>query len=113
MDTHNQEVSKQSKPKTKLRTENLRVRKETKKKILSELAVLNKKEFGRPITPDDYVAMAVSLLEPQHLEALKERSLSNKDKLEKRYQEYCSQHGKITKDEFIGVLLSQGTKTFE
>jgi hypothetical protein len=108
MDTHNQETSKQSKSKTKLRTDSLRVRKETKKKILSELAILNKKDFGRPVTPDDYVSLAISLLRQEHLEQLKEGSLSNRDRLEQKYREYCSLNGKISKDEYLGVLLGKG-----
>jgi len=96
-------VAKRLKPKPS--TESLRIKRETKKKILSELAQLNKKEFGRPITPDQYVALAISLLTKEHLETLKDQSLSNKDRLEKRYSDFCARNGRISKDEFIGILL--------
>ena len=92
----------------KLKTDNLRVRRETKKKIQVELAALNRKDFGRKVTTDDYVQLAISLVKPEHLGSLKERTLSNKDRMEKRYQEYCAAHGKVSKDEFIGVLLASG-----
>ncbi len=101
--TENKSVSKRLKPKPS--TESLRIKRETKKKILSELAQLNKKEFGRPITPDQYVSLAISLLTKDHLESLREQSLSNKDRLEKRYTEFCARNGRISKDEFIGILL--------
>ena len=107
MSTETQTVNQAAK-KSKLRTDSLRVRKETKKKVLAELATLNRKVFGRKITTDEYVALAISLLQATHLDTLKERSLSNKDRLEQKYQEYCSTKGKVTKDEFIGVLLSSG-----
>ncbi len=100
-------TSRPSKAKV-VRTDNLRVRRETKKRIQSELAALNKKDFGRQITADDYVALAITLVQPAHLQGLRERSLSNKDRLEQKYQEYCAQHGKVSKDEFLGVLLSGG-----
>lgn len=92
----------------KLKTDNLRVRRETKKKIQTELAAINRKEFGRKVTADDYVQLAISLVKPEHLGSLKERTLSNKDRLEQRYQDYCAAHGKVTKDEFIGTLLAAG-----
>ena len=28
--------------------------------------------------------------------------------MEKRYQDYCAANGKVSKDEFIGVLLADG-----
>lgn len=102
-----QELQTTKKPKP-VKTDSLRVRKETKKKILSDLLSLNKKDFGRKLTADDYVQLAISLLTPDLLQKLKEKTLSNKDRLELKYQEYCSQNGKVTKDEFLGVLLSIG-----
>jgi hypothetical protein len=94
-----------------VKTDSLRVRRETKKRILAELASLNKKDFGRPVTPDDYVVAAIALLEPKHLEVLRARTLSNKDRLEQKYREYCAEHGKVSKDEYLGVLLSGGEHT--
>jgi hypothetical protein len=101
----------QASKKTKLKTDSLRVRRETKKKIQAEVAVINRKSFGRPVTPDDYVALAITLIKPDHLDALKDRTLSNKDRLEKRYQDYCAVNGKVSKDEFLGVLLQAGAAT--
>lgn len=88
-----------------LKTDSIRVKRETKKRIIAEVAALNRKEFGRKVTVDDYVALAVSLLKPDHCEQLKQQSLSNRDRLELRYQEYCAAHGKVSKDEFLGTLL--------
>lgn len=100
---------KKTKLKTaKLKTDSLRVKHETKKKIQAEVAALNRKDFGRPITADDFVALAITLLKSEHLEQLKDRSLSNKDRMEQKYQDYCAANGKVTKDEFIGLLLDGG-----
>ncbi len=95
----------QSKAKAKVRTDSLRVKKETKKKILTELANLNKKAFGRPITPDQYVSLAITLLRPEHLQELQEQSLTARDRFEQRYLEHCRLNGKISKDEFLATLL--------
>ncbi len=100
--------TKPSTKKVKPSTDSLRVKRETKKKVLAELTAINRKEFGRKVTTDEYIALAVSLLKPEHLEKLREQSLTNKDRLEKRYQEYCVAHGKVSKDEYIGVLLLTG-----
>jgi hypothetical protein len=106
LENSNQNLPKeQSKPKTKLRTDNLRVRKETKKLILSELSKLNKKEFGRPISPDQYVSLAISLLKPEHLQQLQEESLTAKDRFEQKYRKHCETVGRISKDEFLALLL--------
>jgi hypothetical protein len=100
------EGTKSTKSKIKVGTDSLRVKRETKKRILSELAALNKKEFGKPITPDHFVALAISLLKPEHLQSLKDQSLTAKDRFEQRYRDYCDRHGKVSKDEFLGNLLS-------
>jgi|GEM_PF-2767348 len=91
-----------------VRTDNVRVRRETKKKILADLANLNKKDFGRKVTVDDYVQLAISFIKPEYLERLTEQSLSNRDRMELKYKEYCAANGKISKDEFIGLLLAAG-----
>ena len=103
-------VQKQNKAKF-VKTDSLRVRRETKKKVQAELAAINRKAFGRAVTADEYVALAITLIQPSHLDQLKDRSLSNKDRMEKRYQDYCAEHGRVSKDEFIGILLSAGTDT--
>ena len=94
-----------SKSKTKPGTDSLRVKRETKKKILAELVTLNKKEFGKPITPDQFVSLAISLLQSEHLEKLREQSLTAKDRFDQKFKEHCSQNGKISKDEFLATLL--------
>lgn len=105
----NQEKPNPKPGKSKIaRTDSIRVLRDTKKRILTDLAAVNKKEIGRKVTVDDYVQLAISLLNSEHLQRLKDRTLSNKDRLELKFQEYCSQNGKVSKDEFIGLLLAGG-----
>ncbi len=105
MHTEIEKTNNPGKPKSKPTTDYIRIRKETKKKILSELTNINRKELGKPVTPDQYIALAISLLTTDHVEQLKSQSLSNKDRLETQYKKYCSEYGKVTMDEFIGILL--------
>lgn len=105
--TTDSKINVQKKSKTKSTMASLRVKRETKKRIMMELENLNKKDFGKPITPDEFVSLAISLLKAEHLQALKDLSLSNKDRMEQRYLDYCAEHGKVSHDEFIGILLSR------
>jgi hypothetical protein len=45
--------------------------------------------------------------QPDDIGSLQASSFSNKDKLEIKYRDYCSAHGKISMDEFLGILLGQ------
>jgi hypothetical protein len=106
MENNKEGMKSDKKVKVKVGTDSLRVRKETKKKILSDLATINKKDFGRKVTADDFVSLAISLLTPEHLQKLKDASLSNRDRLDQRFADYCVTHGKVSKDEFLGILLA-------
>lgn len=82
------------------------MRKETKKRVSSDLARINKKDFGRNIRADDYLALAVSLITPEHIQQLQESSLSHADRLERDYRSYVLKFGPISKDEYLGKRLN-------
>jgi hypothetical protein len=105
MNIESQEENQTKISKEKQKMANLEVSKETKKKITSAILMLNRKELGQPITPEQYLSLAISLLTPQHLEQLKTESLTNKDRLEIKYREHCKEQGRISMDEFLGFLL--------
>ena len=88
-------------------TDSLRVSRETKKKVLSELSALNKKDFGKPILAEHYISLAISLLQSEHLEKLRAQSLTAQDRFEQKYKEHCSLNGKISKDDYLGILLKE------
>ncbi|MCK5073273.1 MAG: hypothetical protein KAQ98_07585 [Bacteriovoracaceae bacterium] len=91
--------------KVKTNTTPIRVTKITAKKINVMIQKLNKKLFGKSIRVDDVLKKALSLLEEKHFKEIKEASLSNADKLEIQYREYCKNNGQITQDEFLGILM--------
>jgi hypothetical protein len=84
----------------------LRVKKDTRKRVVQEVLKINKKEFGRKVRMDDFVAFALSLVTPEHHIMLQEASLSHNDRFERDYKAYVTQHGMISKDEYLGKRLA-------
>ncbi len=83
----------------------IRVKRETKRRLLAELAKVNKKDFGRKIRIDDLISVLLPMLTDAHIKSLQNNSMTNADHLERQYRAYISKHGPLTKDEFIGKLL--------
>ncbi|MBS1983574.1 MAG: hypothetical protein JST16_05320 [Bdellovibrionales bacterium] len=84
----------------------VRVKKETRKRILSELAKANKKDFGRRVHADEILSVALTLLTPDHIKKLQEESLSAMDRLERDYRTHVAKHGPMSKDVYLGKRLS-------
>ncbi len=91
----------------------LRVRKETRKRVLTDLVKVNRKDFGKNVRVDQYIALAISLVTPEHIVQLQEGSLSNADRLEREYRTYIAKHGPISKDDYLGKRLSGEVSTNE
>ena len=84
----------------------------TKKQLDVLLEKANKKSFGKKVKPTDLIELALTLVDDQHLESLKQSSLSNLDRLEMLYDQFSKENPGVTKDEIIGQLLSgELTKT--
>lgn len=65
----------------------------------------NKKNYGRKVKDTDIIALALSLVEPQHILQLQEATLSEEDRLNMAHENYQKNNGKITRDQFIGKLM--------
>ena len=96
----------EKKLKKRIRVTSIRVLKSTAKSIEKKVKELNKKPLGRNVQNDDLILKSLSLLEDKDFEEIKETTLSNTDRLEIRFREFCKNHGPITKDEFIGKLIA-------
>ncbi len=83
----------------------LSVSKDTRKLAKQVLAKINKKDYGRNVSMDLLISTTVNLLQPEHITALQEKSLSNKNRLERDYRSYVSQHGPISMDDYLGKRL--------
>lgn len=68
----------------------IRIRRETRKRLLTELAKANKKDFGKKVRMDEYIALALSLIKPEHIESLQESSLTHADRFERDYRTYIA-----------------------
>ena len=84
----------------------IRVRKDTRKRVLAELARINKKDFGRKVRPDEFSAVAVGRVTAEHIVKLQESSLSNADRLERDYKAFIAKNGPMPKDEYLGKRLN-------
>lgn len=78
---------------------------ETAKQLQQFKDRVNKKAFGRKIRDAELLALAVSLLSDDHIQALQETTYSEKDRLNLVHSEFQKSHGKISMDHFIGKLL--------
>lgn len=84
----------------------IKISKETKRELNKILVKVNKKDFGKRIRGEKIILLALQQINETHIKELQNSTLSNEDKLEMKYREYISQNGNISKDEFIGKLLS-------
>lgn len=75
-------------------------------KLLSTLKEkANKKDFGRKIREREILTVALKLVSDQHLRELQEQSYTEKDRLHLAHEEYIKKNGRITLDQFIGLLI--------
>jgi len=88
-------------------TVSLRVKRDTKRRVLAELAKVNKKDFGKTVKTDALIGLLLSLLNDHHIKVLRDGSMTNADRLELRYRDYVKKHGATSKDEFLGRILSE------
>lgn len=91
----------------------LRVKPETRKRFLSELAKVNKKSYGRKVRADQLLSLLLTFVRPEHIQQLQQGSLSNSDRLEMRYREHVKKFGPTSKDEFLGLLLTEKSSKSE
>ncbi|AZZ37321.1 hypothetical protein CIK05_11145 [Bdellovibrio sp. qaytius] len=78
---------------------------------------INKKSFGRSIRDTEIISLSLGLISSEHIQKLQESTLSEKDRLHIAHEDYVKENGKITLDQFIGLLIrgqiSQTNKTLE
>lgn len=84
----------------------IRVKKETRKRLMAELAKANRKDYGRRVHADELVELLVTLIKTEHIVKLQEGSFSHKDRLNKEHRDYVAAHGPISMDEYLGKRLS-------
>ena len=98
--------AKEQKPKAKSELSAIRIDMSTQKLVSSLLAKANRKSYGRKIKASQLVQLALSKLDDADIRQLQEKSLSNADRMEMKFREYCKRNGGATREEFLGQLLS-------
>lgn len=78
---------------------------ETGKLLVALNEKANKKTHGRRIRDSEILHLGLTLIGSKDLDELKEKSLSEKDRLNIAHEDYQKQNGKITLDQFIGKLI--------
>jgi hypothetical protein len=103
------QVEKKAKPVGKVHAYGtLRVKKETRKRILQELSKINKKEFGRRVRPDDLINLALNHVTANDHVALQENSMSGIDRIKRDHRAYIAANGFITWDEYLWKRVNGG-----
>ena len=111
MDQNNQ-VTKTA---TKKKSHNsvIRIYPTSQKKLTHLLNKINKKSFGKTVKAAQVIECALELISESHIKSLQDGSLSNADKLEMTYRAHIKANGPMSKDEYLGYLLSQSSVTKE
>lgn len=87
----------------------IRVSKATGKIAQQVADKANDKQFGKRVKMDQILALALSKVTQGDIKELQETSLSHQDRFDRDYAAYCSEHGKVSKDEYLGLRLSGQT----
>ena len=85
---------------------NVCVRKETRREILHDLARANKKDFGRRIGADEYIATAIKKITDADIKKLQQDSMTYQDRLKNDYKAYVAQHGQMAFNVYHAKRLS-------
>ncbi len=108
------EVKKNTKSVTKKSTGSaVRVSQETRKKLLAELAKINKKQFGRTVKVDTLILKLLSHITAKDISDLQEGSLTGRDRMEQSYRAYCTKFGQIKMDDYLALLLKSESSKIE
>ncbi len=100
------EAKNVTKPKVKKSNSSaIRVAIDTRKKLLLELAKINKKQFGKRVKIDALLLRLLPKLTAADIVELQEASLTGRDRMEQSYRAHCAKHGAITMDEYLAHLL--------
>jgi len=85
----------------------IRVTRTSANTIRKTISAANKKDYGEILRPCDLVDLLVQSINSDTINQLQEQSMSEQDKFDRDYKNYCSQYKKVTKDEFY-KLVRQG-----
>ncbi len=83
----------------------IRISHKSRTKLEQLLRQANKSRPGRKVKADDLIGFSLDLLTEQHIAAICDKMLSNKDRLELLFQQFSKERRGATRDDFFGALL--------
>ena len=84
----------------------VRISPKTRVKLDQLLRQANKDRLGRRVKPDDVMAFALGLVTDEHLAAICDNTMSNKDRMEALFRRMAKERRGFTREDFFGLLLS-------
>ena len=84
----------------------IRVKHRTKTKLEQLLKQSNKDRVGRSIKADDLIWCGLALINDAHIAEIRDKALSNRDRMELLFQSFVKEHRGATREEFFGALLA-------
>ncbi|MFK7823319.1 MAG: hypothetical protein AB8G05_04125 [Oligoflexales bacterium] len=101
-------ITKQSSKSSSTNSIPIRISRSTARHLRSILGKCNRKSYGRKVKADDVLRQALEELTDAHIEEIRQSSYSSQDRLEIEFKKYCKNHGAISKDKFLSMLLKNG-----
>lgn len=83
----------------------IRVKQRTKAKLEQLLKQANKDRVGRSIKADDLIWCGLALVNDAHIAEIRDKVLSNRDRMELLFQSFVKERRGATREEFLGALL--------
>ncbi len=91
----------------------IRIKSEIKKTAKALLNRVNNDNKGcRKMKLDDIFELALTLVENDHLKALREKAMTNKGRMEILRQKYIELHSYISEDDFLGFTMKPQFQEF-
>jgi hypothetical protein len=84
----------------------IRVKQRTKTKLEQWLKQVNKDRVGRSIKADDLIWCGLALINDEHIAEIRDKALSNKDRMELLFQSFVKERRGAAREEFLGALLA-------
>ena len=78
----------------------------SKEKLDALVKRVNRNKVGRKVKADDLIRFSLDLLNDEYLEEIRNKALSNKDRLEILFQRAAKERKGISRDEFLGLILT-------
>lgn len=101
-----------SKKKSAARMTSQRVSADAKNSAEALLKLINNKQFGRNVRASQLFAFALGLVTEAHIKVLQSESLTNEDRKEILRQKYIETHGEISRDGFVGFMMTSEFQDF-